>query len=104
VRTLSDHNVNGSVRALRAYAAGPYQEAFGVDSLTVACVTTGGPGRLARMRAWCEQTLQEQGRERDADLFYPTELSDGEPDPKALYLSPIWSRPFAADRAPLIEI
>jgi hypothetical protein len=91
-------------RSLLAYAAGPYQEAFGVDSLTVAFVTTGGPRREARMRAWCEQTLREQARERDADLFYLTELPSGEPDPHALFLSPIWSRPFATDRAPLLEM
>ena len=92
------------VRGLLAYAAGPYQQAFGTESLTVAIATTGGERRVERMRVWCEQVLREQQHERDADLFFLTALPSGELDPKALFLSPLWSRPFATDRVPLIEL
>lgn len=92
------------LRGLLAFAVGPYQEAFGVDSLTVAFATTAGPRRVEQMRAWCERILRDAGREEDADLFFLASLPEGELDPKTVFLAPIWSRPFATNRAPLLEL
>lgn len=102
--TEEEHAFTRKVRALLAYAAGPYQTAFGTDSLTIAFATTAGTRRAERIRVWCEQVLRSLQQEHEADLFYVTSLPEGELDPQTVFLAPIWSRPFATDRVPLIEL
>lgn len=102
--TEEEYAFKRKLRALLAYAAGPYQTAFGTDSLTVAFATTAGTRRAERMRVWCEQVLRTEQQEQEADLFYVTSLPEGELDPQTVFLAPIWARPFANDRVPLVEL
>ncbi len=86
-----------------AYPGGPYETMFGTQAITVAFATTAGENRLKTMLLWCEQELKEQRLQYDASLFRFTALPKEELNPetgldaKRLFLSDVWSVPFADD-------
>jgi hypothetical protein len=89
------------VEALLAFAAGPYQAAYGADSLTVAVVATPGEARRRELLAWTEAVLRERRLREAADLFRLTG-ADPTGDPVAFFCSPVWFRPFDARALPLL--
>lgn len=58
--TVGQRAFKRKLRGLLAYAAGPYQEAFGTSSLTIAIATTASASRAKQLRTWCEQVLRAQ--------------------------------------------
>ncbi len=86
------------VEALVAFAAGPYQEAYGAASLIVAVVATPGETRRVELTTWTEGLLQALRVEHEADLFRFTS-ADPIADSVGFFCGPVWYRPF--DPAPL---
>jgi Replication-relaxation len=87
-----------------ALSAGPYQDYFQLESLTICFViTVGGQARLQQLLTWTEQELTKQQAVEFADLFLfyccePAALS-----PRSFFCAPVWSQPFTAALLPLIE-
>jgi hypothetical protein len=100
--TVEERAFKRKLRGLLAYANGPYQAFFDSEAITIAFATTAGEGRLRRLRAWCEQTLTEDGRKEHAELLLLTSLPEGELDPRRLFLSPVWQQPFGASSLALL--
>lgn len=92
------------IRAYVHYAAegGVYQQTFGVKSIMVAYATTAGEKRLRSMKLWCEQELKEQRLDYEAPLFRFTALAQGEIDPKQLFLSDVWYKPYETQPSTLL--
>lgn len=91
------------VRALVAYAEGPYIGAFGTDALTVAVVATPGAARLANLRQWAQDELDRRGQRQNADLFRFATFDPATATPEEIYLAPIWHIPFQAHAVALVE-
>src|SRR5207237_2660327 len=72
------------VRALLAFANGPYQEAFGTTSLTIAVVVTAGEKRLGELLSWTEAELAAAGEQQNASLFLFVACSPAEVAPDYL--------------------
>jgi hypothetical protein len=100
--TVEERAFKRKLRGLLAYANGPYQTFFGSEAITIAFATTAGELRLRRMRAWCEQTLTDEGGKEHAELLLLTSLPEGELDPRQLFLSPVWQQPFGASPLALL--
>jgi len=92
----------GKVRALLAFERGPYGEAFGVDSLTIAVVALTAT-RRDQLRSWTEAELAAQGGGDRADLFRFGTMPDDPADAAAFFLAPRWQIPGGAAPVPLIE-
>ena len=90
------------IRALLAWANGPYQQRFGTTSLTVAVVATPGPARQAMLRRWTEAELEQHGQAGAADLFRFAGMRPARVTPRALFQEPRWQRPFATKLIPLL--
>lgn len=88
--------------ALVAFAGGPYQDAYGADSLVVAVVATPGEARRRELLAWTEAVLRALGEPEEADLFRFTG-ADPLGDPVAFFLGGCWLRPFDGAALPLLE-
>ena len=91
------------VAALVAYADGPYQQAFGTRSLTVAVVATPGEGRSAQLRRWTEAELRSMGREDAAGLFRFCGASLAGRHPAQFFSSEAWQAPLSNHRELLIN-
>ena len=82
------------LRSLYAYAISEeYQELFGTDLCLVAYATI-NTQRLRQMIEWCEQELEQQRLEHEANLYRFTALPDGEINPQQLFCTPVWFRPY----------
>jgi hypothetical protein len=92
------------LRALLAYADGPYQAQFDTESMTVAIATTAGPHRAQQILAWCEQVLRELSRQDDADIFLVGTVPPEGIDPRTFFLAPVWRQPFASAPSPLFDL
>ncbi|MGE4053436.1 MAG: replication-relaxation family protein [Vicinamibacterales bacterium] len=90
------------VRGLVAYANGPYQEAFGTRSLTIAVATTAGEKRLLDLVRWTERELAALREEHQGDLFVVTSFYPATTSPGSLFFSPRWVSPFAEHPVTLI--
>jgi len=78
------------IAALVAYAAGPYQEAFGTTAIhVIVVVTVGGERRVRQLLDWTARELAHPGREGDAELFSFTG-ADPTGDPVAFFLGDHW--------------
>jgi Replication-relaxation len=88
---------------LLALAAGPYQDAFRADSMTVAIIATGGTRRSAELRRWTETELLRLGKPHWGDLFWITAAVPARIDPATLYVGARWTRPFDPVPRPLIS-
>lgn len=91
------------VAALVAYADGPYQQAFGTRSLTVAVIATPGEGRAAQLRRWTEAELRSMGREDAAGLFRFCGTPLPGHDPAQFFGSAAWQAPLSDDPQPLLN-
>jgi protein involved in plasmid replication-relaxation len=91
------------LRALYFYAISEdYQELFGTDLCMVAYATTAGKQRLSQMIEWCEQELEQQRLEHEANLYRFTVLPDGDLDSKQVFCAPVWYKPFESEPVPLL--
>lgn len=90
------------IRGLIRYAGGPYQEAFGTESLTVLFVTTAGQERLGEMLRWTGETITATNAEDQADLLRFAAFRPDQIEPAQAFLAPIWSRPFGSGGLALI--
>lgn len=82
------------VRALVAWANGPYEERFGTTSLTITVVAKPGVKRQLELLRWTETELVAQGQECYADMFRFIDGSAESVEPEEFFLSPCWLRPF----------
>ncbi len=89
------------VRAILAASRGPYQEYFGINSLTVAVVAMTGPVRRDTLRRWSEAEVGDSPE--DADLFRFASGAAIE-DAENLFLGPNWFRPGGSEPIPLFTL
>lgn len=92
------------IRGLFAYAAGPYQEAFGTKSLTIAVLTTAGDKRLIELIRWTEHEIAAMKGKHQGDLFVFTSLAAEPIEPGDLFLAPRWHLPFGDHRVALLDL
>jgi len=91
------------VRALTAFANGPYQEAFGTTSLTIAVVVASGERRLSELLTWTEAELRAAGEDQNASLFLFVACSPAQLSPDDLFFRPCWYQPFGQHAVALFE-
>jgi hypothetical protein len=77
------------VAAIAAWVSGPYQDAFGLDNLTVAVVTS-TPGRVEQLTDWTEQELESAGNQALGDIFLFTSTPPVAVSPTTWFFGPIW--------------
>ena len=100
--TISIAPFKQKLRSLFAYAiSAEYQELFGTDLCLVAYATTAGKQRLQQMIEWCEQELEQQRLEHEANLYRFTALPENI-DPLTLFCTPVWYKPFEEKPVPLL--
>lgn len=92
------------LRALLAFASGPYQSSYNTESLTIAFATDAGEYRLSKMKTWTEQVLAQEQASADAELFLFTALSQGELNPQSLFLGQVWQQPFGTKPVALLSL
>ncbi len=91
------------IRAYPSYALSEdYQELFGTDLCMVCYATTAGKQRLQSMREWCEQELEQQRLEHEANLYRFGCLPDSDYDPKEIFCAPGWYKPFDSEPTSLL--
>lgn len=100
--TVEQRQWRKKIRGLIAFADGPYTQAYGSESLTIAIVTTAGGHRAEVIRQWIEQELEKAKRYHDKDLFLVLALMPGEIDPEVFFLSPVWVHPFDSQGVSLL--
>lgn len=85
-----------------AFAYGPYQNAFHLESLTIAFVVTeGGEKRKQQLVSWTEQALKTKQQEGELFLFAACDPSTS--DPRTLFCGRVWQQPFKKKPIALIE-
>lgn len=95
------------VEALVAYGLGPYQQALGAASITIAVLTPLGSRRATELLRWTEDELTRLGRLGRQNLGEWFRISGVDPtqvEPDELYLAPVWRRPFQEAPIPLIAL
>ena len=95
------------VRAILAWAQGPYRSIFGTDSLTVAVIVAAGPQsqqRLATLLRWTEAELAAPDARAAAELFCFGACDTAIVAPQTLFLSPIFRTPFAPAPTSLLPV
>ncbi len=100
--TVSPAAWQRKIRGLMAFADGPYQEAYGSESLTIAIATTAGEHRAQQIRSWIEHELELANRRQDGELFLVMALPEQSFDANAFFLTPIWQQPFGAQLVTLL--
>jgi hypothetical protein len=92
------------VAGLLLATRGAYQERFGTQSLTIA-VTTPSTKRRAQLIRWTEAELKkQQASQAISEVFHFTSHPADTTDPRTLFLSPVWYRPFDEQPYPLLEV
>lgn len=94
--TVERKSLQRKIGAYLEYARGPYQAAFGTQSLTVVFVTTSGQHRVNELLKWTEAALKARGAENRADLFRFAALDAALIEPDDLFFTAHFARPFAA--------
>jgi hypothetical protein len=92
------------IEALLAFADGPYQAAYGRQSLTIIVVATPGEMRRAELVAWTEAVLRAQHAEPEADLFRFTGVDPATVQAADWFLMPWWCVPFSPTPIPLLTL
>jgi hypothetical protein len=92
------------VAALVAYADGPYQQAFGVASLTIAVVATAGDERRDELARWTASELRVLGCSDAARLFLFTGVAVAQTDPDVVFRAAVWRTPFDDRLEPLLDL
>ncbi len=91
----------GKVDGLLALASGPYREAFGTESLTIAVVAPEA-GRVAQLLRWTEAALAATGSAAEGDLFRFGTLPADPSDARAFFRAARWSIPGRGGVVPLL--
>lgn len=99
--TEEQRHWRNKVRGLAAFARGPYEQAFGTKSLTIAVVSAVGEKRMRALLSWTEAELDALGEKRLANLFLFTDSHQTEPDEQ--FLAPRWYQPYAAHGVALLQ-
>jgi hypothetical protein len=100
--TVERKPIQRKIRAFLDYANGPYQEAFGTQSLTVVFITTAGERRLRELLTWSEAALGAGSDQNRADLFRFTASDASAVAPADLFFGPRFLRPFDPQRLSLL--
>jgi hypothetical protein len=90
------------IRGYIRFIDGPYQQAFGTESLTVAVITTAGDSRLPQLVAWSEAELVEQGARDLSELFLFAALDPAAVSATDLFCTPRFQALFDASDASLL--
>jgi hypothetical protein len=90
------------VRALVAFADGPYRKTFESEPITISVIATPGPKRAEQLRAWTETELSALGRQADAALFAFVGADPARIPASTLLLTSLWTMPFHPEPFPLI--
>lgn len=91
------------VANLISYANGPYQEAFGTKSLTIAVITTAGERRLLELIRWTEKEMAALGESSQGDLFLFASLPPSLAESAELFGARCWYQPFKQEPLALLE-
>jgi hypothetical protein len=91
------------VANLLAYTNGPYQEAFGTTSITIAVITTAGERRLLELLQWTEKEMAAAGESSQGDIFLFAYLPPSMTDSIELFGTRCWYQPFREEPLALLE-
>jgi hypothetical protein len=80
--------------------SGKQQERFGTTALAVAVCCPGEGGLARTLKGWTEEVLAKQPAE--GQRFFFGSLDPAQVQPSELYLAPIFQRPFASTKTPLL--
>jgi hypothetical protein len=97
----SKKRIKEKILALLAYVRGPYRKLFDMPYVTIAfAVSDNDIVRRDLLLSYCEQVLEETGQKAESiiDLFRVCSLPHGVLDPKQVFISPLWHRPFDFER------
>src|SRR5512142_1896842 len=91
----------GKVAALAGWALGPYREAFGAETLTIAVVT---PEALRRdqLRGWTSQELSRIDQPELAEIFLFTSADPVATAPQRFFFGRVWLEPSTAEPVSLL--
>jgi hypothetical protein len=92
------------VRALVAFAKGPYQAAFKTTSLRITVNATPGVKRRDELLRWTEAELKSLSEEALASAFCFAGIAAHEVDPTDLWCSPVWHVPFTRQPLTLLSL
>jgi hypothetical protein len=92
------------VRALVAFAKGPYQEAFKTTSLRITVNATPGDKRRDELLRWTEAELKSLNEEALASAFCFAGIAAHTVQPTQLWCSPVWYAPFAREPLTLLSL
>ena len=92
------------VEALLVYGVGPYRQALGAASITIAVLTPLGDRRATELLSWTEDELARLGRQEYGAWFCVCGVDAAQVSPEELFLAPIWRQPFQAEAIALIGL
>src|SRR5512144_519093 len=89
------------VAALSAWAVGPYREAFGAETLTIAVVTPDAV-RRDQLRTWTAQELDRIGQPELGEIFLFTDADPVGTSPHAFFFGRVWFEPVTSEPVSLL--
>ena len=89
------------VEALAAWALGPYREAFGAETLTIATVTPTA-ARREQLRTWTAQELSRIGQPALGEIFLFTSADPVTTSPRTFLFGRCWFEPVAPEPVSLL--
>lgn len=102
-RATEDQQVwRHKVAALALWAAGPYQEAFQTDNVTIAVVCP-DPSRRDTLAGWTRRELAGRGLGELLDIFLFTSTSPIVSSPAEFFFAPRWFLPHQAEPVSLLD-
>jgi hypothetical protein len=90
----------GKVAALAGWALGPYREAFGNETLTIAVVTP-DEARRDQLRVWTAQELDRIGQ-RELEIFLFTAVDPVATSPQRFFFRRCWYEPVTPEPVSLL--
>ncbi len=102
--TAEQRDFRQKIAALVAYAHGPYREAMGAASITIAILTPQADRRANDLIAWIEAELTTLGQPAAGEWFCVRGVDPSAVSPEELLLASAWRQPFRAQQVPLIPL
>ena len=102
--TSEQRDFRQKIAALVAYALGPYREAMGAASITIAILTPQADNRANELVAWIEAELMRLGQQAAGQWFCIRGVNPNSVSPEELLLAPAWRQPFRSELVPLIPL
>jgi hypothetical protein len=102
--TVAKKDWLGKIAAYSAYIKGPYQLSFGVESLTIAVVTTSGERRLRELVSWSEEAIASLRDSSLSEVLFFSAFDPATIEPQVAFYSPIFRRPNDPHPVSLLEI